>query len=238
MIEDPSDQPGLREEGEKGNDRPSGTRWQSHDLGNPTDAKGLEEEGGRGGGEWKRHTSDGALKNWCSRVGSTPDIQRRKRRDGKGEREREMRGRGAGGRRWWNTMTGDPPLLFSRSWRRNFKDPHRGQKHSLGPLIITTGVSLFGRDALSRVQNCSAGVPRAKPPLPPPLGIAPLSSFPLYILPSSHDRVDRPTNIFFSLYQFPSIRPTFINIFVRAPPWKPSRSQHNQEVRRNSNDEI
>lgn len=61
-------------------------------------------------------------------------------------------------------MTGDPPLLFSRSWRRNFKDPHRGQKHSLGPLIITTGVPLFGRGALSRVQNCSAGVPRAEPP--------------------------------------------------------------------------
>lgn len=82
-------------------------------------------------------------------------------------------------------MTGDPPLLFSRSWRRNFKDPHRGQKHSLGPLIITTGVPLFGRGALSRVQNCSAGVPRAEPrftfssrhplffPRPPPCGYPP-----------------------------------------------------------------
>lgn len=61
-------------------------------------------------------------------------------------------------------MTGDPPLLFSRSWRRNFKDPHRGQKHSLGPLIITTGVPLFGRGALSWVQNCAAGVPREGSP--------------------------------------------------------------------------
>lgn len=61
-------------------------------------------------------------------------------------------------------MTGDPPLLFSRSWRRNFKDPHRDQKHSLGPLIITTGVPLFGRGALSWVQNCSAGVPREGAP--------------------------------------------------------------------------
>lgn len=60
-------------------------------------------------------------------------------------------------------MTGDPPLLFSRSWRQNFKDPHWGQKHSLGPLIITTGVPLFGRGALSWVQNCSAGVPRRSP---------------------------------------------------------------------------
>lgn len=78
-------------------------------------------------------------------------------------------------------MTGDPPLLFSRSWRRNFKDPHRGQKHSLGPLIITMGVPLFGRGALSRVQNCSAGVPRAEPPLRPPLGIVLLSSSLLYV---------------------------------------------------------
>lgn len=60
-------------------------------------------------------------------------------------------------------MTGDPPLLFSRSWRRNFKDPRRGQKHSLGPLIITTGVPLFGRGVLFWVQNCSAGVPRKAP---------------------------------------------------------------------------
>lgn len=60
-------------------------------------------------------------------------------------------------------MTGDPPLLFSRSWRRNFKDPRRGQKHSLGPLIITTGVPLFGRGALFWIQNCSAGVPREAP---------------------------------------------------------------------------
>ena len=48
--------------------------------------------------------------------------------------------------------------------------------------------------------------------------------------------VDRPTNIFFSLYQFLSIRPTFINIFVRAPPRKRLRSQRNQELRRNSNE--
>lgn len=60
-------------------------------------------------------------------------------------------------------MTGDPPLLFSRSWRRNFKDPGRGQKHSLGLLIITTGVPLFGRGVLFWVQNCSAGVPREAP---------------------------------------------------------------------------
>lgn len=85
-------------------------------------------------------------------------------------------------------MTGDPPLLFSRSWRRNFKDPHRGQKHSLGPLIITTGVPLFGRGALSRVQNCSAGVPRAEPPFTSSSSrhrsslVLPL----MYILPSSH----------------------------------------------------
>lgn len=86
-------------------------------------------------------------------------------------------------------MTGDPPLLFSRSWRRNFKDPHRGQKHSLGPLIITTGVPLFGRGALSRVQNCSAGVQRAEPPFTSSSRHRSSLVLPLvYILPSSHGR--------------------------------------------------
>jgi len=134
-------------------------------------------------------------------------------------------------------MTGDPPLLFSRSWRQNFKDPHRGQKHSLGPLIITTGVPLFGRGALSRVQNCSAGVPRAKPPLPPPLGIALLSSFPLYI--SSRPPTIESIDPQISSSPFTN-SPRFdlrLSIFSCAP-WKPSRSQHNQEVRRNSNDKI
>lgn len=130
-------------------------------------------------------------------------------------------------------MTGDPPLLFSRSWRQNFKDPHRGQKHSLGPLIITTGVPLFGRGALSRVQNCSAGVPRAEPPFTSSSRHRSSLVLPLVrILPSSHGRSIDLQNIFFSLYQFPSIRPTFINIFVRAPPWKRPRSRHNQEPRR------
>lgn len=113
-------------------------------------------------------------------------------------------------------MTGDPPLLFSRSWRQNFKDPHWGQKHSLGPLIITTGVPLFGRGALSWVQNCSAGVPR-RSPLYLLLLLLPASLFSLRA--SSHifscsPSVDRSTNIFFYLYRFSSIRPAFINIFV------------------------
>lgn len=53
--------------------------------------------------------------------------------------------------------------VFSRSGRRNFKDLHEGQKHSLGPLIITTGVPLSGAGPLL-VQNCTAGVPREAPP--------------------------------------------------------------------------
>lgn len=120
-------------------------------------------------------------------------------------------------------MTGDPPLLFSRSWRRNFKDPRRGQKHSLGPLIITTGVPLFGRGALFWVQNCSAGVPREAPFNFPAylhllltaslLSGAPSCAHPLPLVRS----LDRPTNIFFSLYRFPSIRPAFINIFRERP---------------------
>lgn len=52
--------------------------------------------------------------------------------------------------------------VFSRSGRRNFKDLHEGQKHSLGPLIITTGVPLSGARPLL-VQNCAAGVPRGAP---------------------------------------------------------------------------
>lgn len=138
-------------------------------------------------------------------------------------------------------MTGDPPLLFSRSWRRNFKDPHRGQKHSLGPLIITTGVPLFGRGALSRVQNCSAGVPRAEPPFtsssrhslfsrPPPR---------VCILPSSHGRSIDPQ---ISSSPFTN-SPRFdrrLSIFSCAPRHgNDRRSRHNQELRRNfSNDEI
>lgn len=167
--------------------------------------------------EGERHTSDGTLKNWCSRVGSTPDICRR-RLCCKGEKRREARL--AGRRRWWNTMTGDPPLLFSRSWRQNFKDPHWGQKHSLGPLIITTGVPLFGRGALFWVQNCSAGVPR-RSPLYLLLLLSAFSSLrsSSYIF-SCSPSVDRSTNIFFYLYRFSSIRPAFINIFVRVLPRK------------------
>lgn len=110
-------------------------------------------------------------------------------------------------------MTGDPPLLFSRSWRRNFKDPHRDQKHSLGPLIITTGVPLFGRGALSRVQNCSAGVPRVESPYlllsasffsrPPPCVYPPVlpqsgrSTHKYLLLPfTSSPRFDRRLSIF------------------------------------------
>jgi len=111
-------------------------------------------------------------------------------------------------------MTGDPPLLFSRSWRRNFKDPRRGQKHSLGPLIITTGVPLFGRGALSRVQNCSAGVPREAP------FTSSRSSRSLLVVPLSSSSPFRPRSIDLQISSSPPtgpIRAAFINIFVRSP---------------------
>lgn len=90
-------------------------------------------------------------------------------------------------------MTGDP--FFSRSGRRNFKDLHEGQKHSLGPLIITTGVPLSGARPLL-VQNCAAGVPRVEPPL--------TSS----CISSSID----PQNIFFSLARARNVGP---DLFAR-----------------------
>lgn len=90
------------------------------------------------------------------------------------------------------------------------------------------GTKLLGRGPARRAPFYLLLLPASLFSRPPP-----------YVYPPVLPRlVDRPTNIFFSLYQFPSIRPAFINIFVCAPPWKRPRSRHNQEPRRNSNGEI
>lgn len=218
MIEDPSDRLGLKEERKRGNDHPSSTRWQSHDLGNPTDTKDLEEEGGRGGEggeEGKRHTSDGALKNWCSRVGSTPDIQRRRRRDGAGE---ERGNAGKKSRRMSVVKHDDwrSAAPFFEVVAAKLQGPSPGPETLAWPSNYHYGGSPFRARCLLPGTKLLGRGPARRAPFTYVLLASLFSRPPPCIYPPVLPRpVDRPTKYLLLPLLVP-FDPAFINIFVRT----------------------